>query len=99
MSTPSARFNELFGPRQYASRERMSLYVGHMWLAWLGFAALGETLAQRPLGIQELTTMWGEQAPAMYAIARWSDVRKKLRLKGDAAARMVAIKTADLRQI
>ena len=101
--TPSARFNELFGPRQYAPRDQMSLHLARMWLAWLGFAALGEKLAQRPLAMPELTTLWGEQAPAMYAIARWSDVRKhrelRDRLKGDAAARMVAIKDADLRQI
>ena len=101
--TPSARFNELFGPRQYAPREQMAVHLGPMWLAWLGFAALGETLAKRPLAIQELTTLWGEQAPAMYAVARWADVRKSRdlrdRLKGDPASRMVALKTADLRQI
>jgi hypothetical protein len=45
-----------------------------MWLAWLGFAALGEQLASRPLGLQELTTLWSEQAPLMHAIARWTDV-------------------------
>jgi Fe-S-cluster containining protein len=101
--TPSARFNELFGPRQYAPREQMAMPLAGMWLAWLGFAALGETLAQRPLAMPELTTMWGEQAAAMYAIARWSDVRKNRelrdRLKGDPAARMVAIKDADLKHL
>jgi hypothetical protein len=44
-----------------------------MWLAWLGFAAAGERLAQRTLGMQELTTIWMEQAAVIYAIARWSD--------------------------
>jgi hypothetical protein len=45
-----------------------------MWRAWLGFAALGEQLAQRPLGLQELTTIWSEQVPVMHAIARCLDV-------------------------
>jgi Fe-S-cluster containining protein len=69
--TPSMRFNELYGPRQYATRDRMAPVLQRMWLAWLGFAALGERLAQRPLGLQELTTLWSEQATLMHAIARW----------------------------
>ncbi|MBL9014577.1 MAG: YkgJ family cysteine cluster protein [Myxococcales bacterium] len=72
--TPSMRFNELFGPRQYASRSAGGAVLARMWLAWLGFAALGETLARRPLGLQELTTLWSEQAPLMHAVARWTDV-------------------------
>jgi Fe-S-cluster containining protein len=72
--TPSMRFNELYGPRQYLPRARMNAVLGRMWLAWLGFAALGESLARRPLGLQELTTVWSEQAPLMHAIARWRDV-------------------------
>jgi Fe-S-cluster containining protein len=72
--TPSMRFNELYGPRQYAPRSAMSPILARMWLAWLGFAALGEELAQRPLGLQELTTLWSEQAPLLHAVARWSDV-------------------------
>jgi len=71
--TPSLRFNELYGPRQYAPRSTMAPVLARMWLAWLGFAALGEQLAQRPLGLQELTTLWSEQAPLLYAIARWTD--------------------------
>lgn len=71
--TPSMRFNELYGPRQYAPRSAMSPVLARMWLAWLGFAALGEELAQRPLGLQELTTLWSEQAPLLHAIARWGD--------------------------
>ena len=67
------RFNELYGPRQYAPRDRMPPIVARMWLAWLGFAALGERLAQRALGLQELTTLWSEQAPLMHAIARWTE--------------------------
>jgi Fe-S-cluster containining protein len=71
--TPSMRFNELYGPRQYAPRSAMSPVLARMWLAWLGFAAIGEQLAARPLGIQELTTLWSEQAPLMHAVARWSE--------------------------
>ena len=72
--TPSMRFNELYGPRQYAPRSAMSPVLARMWLAWLGFAALGEQLAQRALGLQELTTLWSEQAPLLHAIARWSEM-------------------------
>jgi Fe-S-cluster containining protein len=71
--TPSMRFNELYGPRQYAPRDKMGKVLSRMWLAWLGFAALGEQLAKRALGLQELTTIWSEQAPLMHAIARWTD--------------------------
>ncbi|HEX5057708.1 MAG TPA: YkgJ family cysteine cluster protein [Kofleriaceae bacterium] len=74
MLTPSLRFNELYGPRQYAPRDRMQSLLTRMQLAWLGFAALGEQLAQRTLGLQELTTLWSEQAPLMHAIARWDAV-------------------------
>jgi len=35
-------------PRQYAPRSTMA-WSSRMWLAWLGFAALGEQLANRPL--------------------------------------------------
>jgi Fe-S-cluster containining protein len=72
--TPSLRFNELYGPRQYAPRANMGLLLARMWLAWLGFAALGEQLAARPLGLQELTTVWSEQAPLLHAVARWTEV-------------------------
>ena len=78
MLTPSMRFNELYGPRQYASRDAMPPLLARMWLAWLGFAGLGEMLAQRPLGLQELTTLWSEQAPLMHLIARW-DARPALK--------------------
>ncbi|MBC7978626.1 MAG: YkgJ family cysteine cluster protein [Myxococcales bacterium] len=72
--TPSLRFNELYGPRQYAPRSTMAPVLARMWLAWLGFAALGEELAARPLGLQELTTLWSEQAPLLHAVARWTDI-------------------------
>jgi Fe-S-cluster containining protein len=71
--TPSLRFNELYGPRQYAPRPAMPPILARMWLAWLGFAALGEQLADRPLSLQELTTLWSEQAPLMHAVARWTE--------------------------
>lgn len=71
--TPSMRFNELYGPRQYAPRSTMPPVLARMWLAWLGFAALGEALAGHPLGLQELTTLWSEQAPLMHAAARWTE--------------------------
>ena len=67
------RFNELYGPRQYAPRSAMPPVLARMWLAWLGFAALGEALADRALGMQELTTLWSEQAPLMHAAARWTE--------------------------
>jgi len=66
---PSLRFNELYGPRRTAAA-----HLPRMWLAWLGFAAAGERLARRPLGMQELTTIWSEQAPVMYVLARWHDL-------------------------
>lgn len=71
--TPSLRFNELYGPRQYAPRSAMSPVLARMWLAWLGFAALGEQLARRPLGLQELTSLWTEQAPLLHVVARWGE--------------------------
>ncbi|HEY5936790.1 MAG TPA: YkgJ family cysteine cluster protein [Kofleriaceae bacterium] len=71
--TPSMRFNELYGPRQYAQRSAMSPVLARMWLAWLGFAGVGEHLAQRALGLQELTTLWSEQAPLMHVVARWNE--------------------------
>lgn len=90
--TPSLRFNELYGPRKYAPRDRLIASLPGMWLAWIGFAALGAELAARALGMQELTTIWSEQAPLMYLAAHWSDVP---RLRGGelemaAAARVLA---------
>ena len=72
--TPSLRFNELYGPRRHAPRDRLVGVLPGMWLAWIGFAALGAELAGRPLGMQELTTIWSEQAPLMILAARWDQV-------------------------
>jgi Fe-S-cluster containining protein len=97
--TPSMRFNELYGPRQYLPRARMSPVLANMWLAWLGFAALGESLARRPLGLQELTTVWSEQAPLMHAIARWRDVPVlkpgPIELPGDPRVKALAQRCVD----
>ena len=71
--TPSMRFNELYGPRQYRPRAKMDAVLAKMWLAWLGFAQLGAVLAQRALGLQELTTIWSEQASLMHVLARWHE--------------------------
>jgi Fe-S-cluster containining protein len=71
---PSLRFNELWGPRQYAPRRAVQSALPAMTRAWLGFAAIGAELARRDLGMQELTTLWSEQAPLAYAAARWHDV-------------------------
>lgn len=71
--TPSMRFNELYGPRQYSPRPAMVTVLPRMWLAWLGFAAIGAELARRPLGLQELTTIWTEQASLCFLAARWAD--------------------------
>lgn len=73
MLTPSMRFNELYGPRQYAPRSTMAPVLARMWLAWIGFAQHGEQLACRTLTLQELTTLWSEQAPLMHAVARWTE--------------------------
>ncbi|NJM91255.1 MAG: hypothetical protein HC863_03140, partial [Myxococcales bacterium] len=45
-----------------------------MTRAWLALAALGAKLAGRPMGMQELTTIWSEQAPLLYVAARWTAV-------------------------
>lgn len=71
--TPSLRFNELYGPRQYAPRGAMAPVLARMWLAWLGFARAAEALCDRPFTMQELTTMWSELAPVLHAVARWSE--------------------------
>jgi Fe-S-cluster containining protein len=100
--TPSLRFNELYGPRQYLPRERVAPVLARMWLAWLGFAALGERLAQRTLGLQELTTIWSEQAPVMHAIARWRDVPQlkpgPIELPNEPLVRALAQKCVDNRK-
>lgn len=71
---PSLRFNELWGPRQYAPRAAVRPRLTAMTLAWLELAAIGAALAGRDLGMQELTTLWSEQAAVTYAAACWRDV-------------------------
>ncbi|MCX5747444.1 MAG: YkgJ family cysteine cluster protein [Proteobacteria bacterium] len=71
--TPSLRFGELYGPRQYARRADMAPVLARMWLAWLGFAHAAESLSGRAFGLPELTTMWTELAPILHVIARWQD--------------------------
>lgn len=69
--TPSMRFNELYGPRQYATRTELVGALPDIWLAWLHFLALGGQLAERPLGLRAATTVWSEQMPLCYLAARW----------------------------
>lgn len=71
--TPSLRFNELYGPRQYAPRPEMIRLLPHMWISWLMFAGHGTNLAGRDLDLQELTTLWAEIAPLGYTLARWRE--------------------------
>jgi Fe-S-cluster containining protein len=71
--TPSMRFNELYGPRQFESRAEMLATLPGMWLAWLMLAADGEAIAERALSMQELTCLWSEVAPMAYAIAHWGE--------------------------
>lgn len=100
--TPSMRFNELYGPRQYAPRSAMSPVLARMWLAWLGFAALGEQLATRALSLQELATLWAEQAPLLHAVARWGEVPSlkpgMIDIPGDDVVRSLAQAMVDNRK-
>ncbi len=73
LATPSMRFNELFGPRQYAPRAQMARVLPRMWLAWLALAGQGAAISRRELGLQELTTIWSEVAPIAYLVARWDE--------------------------
>jgi Fe-S-cluster containining protein len=71
--TPSLRFNELYGPRAGGPRAAIVAALPRMWLAWLGHVAEGAALAGRELGLQELTTIWSEQAPLAALAARWRE--------------------------
>jgi Fe-S-cluster containining protein len=72
--TPSLRFNELYGPRASGLRPALVAALPRMWLAWLGQVAEGAALAGRELGLQELTTIWSEQAALTSLAARWHEV-------------------------
>lgn len=67
--TPSLRFNERFGPRAYGSANTLP----RQWLAWLHFVRAGAELAERPLTLQEATSMWAEVMPLAFVIARWHE--------------------------
>lgn len=69
--TPSMRFNELYGPRQYGSRADLAGVLGDVWLAWLHACALGADMAGRPLDLREATSVWGEIMPLCQLAARW----------------------------
>jgi Fe-S-cluster containining protein len=69
--TPSMRFNELFGPRDYAPRAELAQIFADLWLAWVHFLAQGAELAGRDLGLREATSLWSEQMPLCYLAARW----------------------------
>ena len=69
--SPSMRFNELYGPRQYDPRTELPTTLPDIWLAWLHFLAVGGQLASRPLGLRAATTVWSEQMPLCYLAARW----------------------------
>lgn len=69
--TPSMRFNELYGPRQYDTRTEVTGALPDIWLSWLHFLALGAQLARRPLDLRAATTVWSEQMPLCFLAARW----------------------------
>ena len=71
--TPSLRFNELYGPRQYAPRAELVEALPRVWLAWLGFVNAGAALAGRDLSLQEATSTWAEEMPLCYLLARWHE--------------------------
>ena len=69
--TPSLRFNEFFGPRRYTTSSEPQNQLARMWWAWYGLIEGGESLAERPLSLQEITSTWGELAPIACLLARW----------------------------
>ena len=69
--TPSMRFNELFGPRDYDPRPEREKLLPDMWLAWLGFLGAAEKLTQTPLDLRQATSVWSEMAPLAYLVARF----------------------------
>ena len=76
--TPSMRFNELFGPRDYKPQHEREKALPVMWLAWLHWLAETEALATRtdqsatrPPDMRDATSVWGEGAPLGYLLAHW----------------------------
>lgn len=69
----SLRFNELFGPRRWAPRPTLQNLLGRMSSVWLHLLAVGEELAERPLTLQEATSIWGETVGLSYLLARWKE--------------------------
>jgi len=76
--TPSMRFNELFGPRDYKPQPERERALPVMWLAWLHWLAEAEALATgtgpsavRPPDMRDATSVWGEGAPLGYLLAHW----------------------------
>ncbi|HWN66921.1 MAG TPA: hypothetical protein VNM90_04730, partial [Haliangium sp.] len=69
--TPSLRFNELYGPRQYAPRAEVAGVLAGVWLAWLHACALGADMAGRALDLREATSLWAEIMPLAHLAARW----------------------------
>lgn len=70
---PSLRFNELFGPRHWTSRQTLRRILPRMSTSWLHLLAVGEELAGRALGMQEATSLWGETVGLSYLAARWTE--------------------------
>ncbi len=69
----SLRFNELFGPRSWAPPATIHRLLPSMSRGWMHLLAVGEDLAQRPLGMQESTSVWSETVSLTYLLARWSE--------------------------
>jgi Fe-S-cluster containining protein len=70
--TPSLRFNELYGPRAFASRAELDKTIlPRMWLLWLHLLVDAQELLGRAPTLQEMTSVWSEQAPLLWLLARW----------------------------
>jgi Fe-S-cluster containining protein len=69
--TPSLRFNELYGSRQYGPRAELAGVLAGAWLAWLHACALGADMAGRSLDLRAATSLWAETMPLAHLVARW----------------------------
>ncbi|MCG8418849.1 MAG: YkgJ family cysteine cluster protein [Proteobacteria bacterium] len=69
--TPSMRFNELFGPRDYDPRPEREKLLPEIWLAWLHFLAQAEQLSSAAMDMRGATGLWSEIVPLAYLFARW----------------------------